>query len=690
VRTLPPAALQPHVDKLLAALPGAAVAFRTTDDQRISFIHATPGTVDLFGLPPELMMASPQPAERFMPPEVVEELHSALALGGREGSSRRYGFRLHHPERGTVSVEASLRPELHDDGEAIWYGFFAEVTEQKKHRKSFQQKDHAFVALAESFGDIVVRYDSDCRRVYANAAYAQAAGLPLALLLGQRPTDYSPIEDPLGFEKLLCEVLADGTPRELESRWFSIDGRILRTLVRLVPEHDAAGRVVGVIGVTRDLSQQKTYEAALDRLAWRDPLTGLPNRHGLERYLAQAIQPSEDGEASVGMLLIDLDRFKDVNDIHGYAVGDRLLSLFSTRLRDLAGDGGLLVRIGSDEFALVQKQCHCARCLSALAERVIGVLAQPFVIDGVELVSTVCIGIANYPDQARDIASLLQYADTALHEAKRAGRGQYRFYQNELTARARERLGLERALRMAVSNNELVLFYQPKVDLETTRMHSVEALLRWQHPKLGHLPPDRFIRLAEETGLIVEVGQWVLREACQAACHLNEAGGPPVRVAVNLSPRQFREGNLVEVIHRILKDTGCDPSWLELEVTESLLLEDDNAVLTAFCELRKLGITLAIDDFGTGYSALAYLKRFPINVLKIDRSFICDVTTDPDSAELVKAIIAMARSLRLEVVAEGVEREAEEAFLKQHGCDLAQGFRYGKPMPILDSSWKKR
>lgn len=674
----------PQLEKLLAALPGTAVVMATSVADELRFLFVGPGIVDLCGWTPASLLGRPWSAhDGLFPAGGASRLLARLREAAAGGASQ-HEFHLLHPVRGEVCVLAELYPESGEGDEVVWYGFWSDVTATCRQREESRRRELAFHTLAESSADAILRYDADCRRVYVNSVFARMVGLPPAALLGQRPSEYSLAEDAGSYEGALRQVLAEGRPFEMECRWFSADGRPQFLQMRLTPEFDEGGRAVGVLAIGRDLTTLRQYEAALRDQALRDSVTDLPNRDYLGQHLTGALAEAEAQRRSLGLLLLDLDRFQDINDIHGHPVGNRLLIELAGRLRELVEDNGVLCRFGGDEFAIVCRPNESVHSLAALARQIVDIVVPPFMIDGVELFATACIGIAIFPDDARSPADLLQYADTALHDAKAAGRSKFRFYSRELTERTKARFTFERALRNAVPNDELVLFYQPKVDMTTSRILGAEALVRWQHPELGRLTPDRFIGLAEETGLIVEIGEWVLAEACRTACRLNRGGGAPLKIAVNLSTGQFRQGDLLATVLRILGETGCRPQWLEIEVTESLLLEDDNSVLATFRALRELGITLAIDDFGTGYSALAYLKRFPIDVLKIDRSFIRDVTVDADSAELVKAIIAMAHSLRLEVVAEGVEQAAEEEFLLRHGCVLAQGFRYGRPMPLQD------
>lgn len=461
-------------------------------------------------------------------------------------------------------------------------------------------------------------------------------------------------------------------------------GGILHLHVNTHIDYDANGLPIRLVGTIQDISELKNYESRLNEVAFYDILTGLPNRALLNDRLQQSVAESSRRDQILGLLVLDLDRFKEINDTHGHGIGDRVLYESAERLRELVREYDTVARIGGDEFAIVLPDIRTPADLGTISGKILTTFARPFNINSQDLYVSASIGIAVFPIDCNAAADLLQYADSALYDAKSRGRSCFRFYSSELTSRAKERASLELALRSAESEGELELFYQPKIDLINGHLTGAEALLRWHHPTLGLLTPDRFIGIAEDTGLIVGIGTWVLTKACMAAQKWNQNRLQNLKIAVNLSSRQFREYDLVSTVRSVLTLTGCKPEWLELEITESLLLGDDEGVRTTLDTFQAMGISIAIDDFGTGYSSLSYLKRFPIDALKIDRSFINDVTVDQDSTELVKAIITMANSLHLYLVAEGIETEAQEHFLQTHGCHLGQGYRYGKPIPLSD------
>jgi diguanylate cyclase (GGDEF)-like protein len=450
-------------------------------------------------------------------------------------------------------------------------------------------------------------------------------------------------------------------------------------------EYAADGTPLQMLGTAQDISELKAYQQRLHALAFYDTLTELPNRELFKEHLQQALLQAGRSGRQVAVAILDLDNFKLINDTLGHGAGDELLREAAKRLRGFVRSSDTVARLGGDEFALILNQITPAINLDELGGKLLQAIGGVYHIQGRELFVCGSIGLACYPDDADSINELLQYADSAMYHAKEQGRNNVQRYSPRLTQQTSERLALAASLRYAQRNGELALHYQPQIDLSSGRLIGAEALLRWNHPEHGLVPPDKFIPIAEETGLIVEIGEWVLQSACRCAAAWNRGGRfPPLKIAVNLSPRQFQMNDLLASIRAILQATGCEPGWLELEITEGLLLDNSIAVRETLEQLNAMGLSIAIDDFGTGYSALGYLSRFPIETLKIDRSFIHDIDHNRDSAELVKAIISMAHSLRLVLVAEGVEEVSQQAFLQRYGCHSAQGWLYGKAMPQED------
>jgi diguanylate cyclase (GGDEF)-like protein len=443
-----------------------------------------------------------------------------------------------------------------------------------------------------------------------------------------------------------------------------------------------------VLGLVRDISERKRTEEQIRRLAYCDSLTGIPNRQAFLETLENELRRAKDGATRFAVLFMDLDGFKRVNDTLGHNVGDQLLMTVSDRLRetirpsDLVSRGEAhsnLARLGGDEFTILIPDLERVENALNVAQRVKDAMRRPFLIDGHEIFVTASIGISLYPEDGQDCNSLLKYADTAMYHAKNCGKNNAQLYSSSLTMQIMSHVKLEVGLRKALKNEELYLLYQPQIDVRSGDMVGVEALVRWRHPERGIISPTEFIPLAEETGLIVPIGEWVLRTACREAKNWQHQTGRPVRMAVNLSAKQFKDENLSQIVLSALHDTGLDPRMLELELTEGTLMDNAKATLATLEQLRAIGVYLSIDDFGTGYSSMNYLKRFDVRALKIDRSFICGLPLDSENAAITRAIIGMAHGLKMAVVAEGVETKEQLIMLEQYGCDMVQGFYLGHP-----------
>jgi diguanylate cyclase (GGDEF)-like protein len=426
--------------------------------------------------------------------------------------------------------------------------------------------------------------------------------------------------------------------------------------------------------------ERKRYQEQLEHQANYDVLTGLPNRNLLQDRLKRAVFAQRNARP-IAVVFIDLDHFKFINDSLGHTQGDKLLAIIAERLASIVREGDTVARLGGDEFVLVLNDQNKEDVIFRAMQRVLNKVSEPMTIDGQELYITCSAGVSLYPADAPDVETLLKNADVAMYRAKEHGRNNFQFYTPEMNDLANERLALEHSLRRALERNELLLHYQPKVNLETGMIVGAEALLRWQHPEWGLIAPERFIPIAEETGLIVQIGAWVIRTACNQARLWQDAGLPPVVMSVNLSARQFRQESFVKVVTQILHETGLKPEQLEMELTESMLMHNANAAISILAGLKSIGVRLSLDDFGTGYSSLSYLSRLPIDTLKIDRSFVQHIgdQDECDNGILAQAIISLGHSLNLTVIAEGVETGEQLKFLKAHQCDEVQGFYFCKP-----------
>ena len=459
------------------------------------------------------------------------------------------------------------------------------------------------------------------------------------------------------------------------------DGSRRTAMVNIAPRRDAAGRLTGAINCMTDITALKSAEERIRHLAHFDALTGLANRTLLQDRLQQAIAHANRQGSQVAVLFLDLDNFKHINDSRGHELGDHLLQAVAVRLRECLREGDSVARLGGDEFVLTTPILHGNKDAALVAQKLLAALNQPIVIQGVLLQTGASIGISLYPNDGLDVESLMRAADTAMYHAKESGRGNYQFFTAALNRAAHLRHNIELDLRQALARNEFQVYFQPQVAIGSGRIIAAEALLRWQRPNRAPISCGEFIVVAEQSGLIVPIGEWALQQACAEVRKMQQLGAPDLCVAVNLSARQFFQPDLLAVIKRTLEDSGLPPTSLTLEITESILMERSRENIATLKKLSALGISLSIDDFGTGYSSLAYLQRFPINALKIDRSFVRGVEADGSDTTLVRAIIAMARSLRLNVLAEGVESVQQAEALLAYDCFEAQGYFYSKAVP---------
>ncbi|MBL6945002.1 MAG: EAL domain-containing protein, partial [Rhodospirillales bacterium] len=516
---------------------------------------------------------------------------------------------------------------------------------------------------------------------YVNPKFVDVTGYSTEEVIGKSPqilnSGYTP---PEYYRELWKTVLAG---REWRGGFHNKkkNGENFWEYASVSPIKDHNGEITHLLAVKEDITVRKQHEEQLLRQMNYDNVTDLPNRVlGLDR-LTQALARSHRNNTTVALLFIDLDRFKNVNDTLGHSAGDRLLKEAGLRLCECIRGGDTVARMGGDEFTIILPDLQSPNNAEHVAEKIHSAFAQPFLIEGQELFITASIGITIYPMDADAPHALMQNADAAMYQAKELGKNRTQFFTRELNEQALERVKIENHLRRAIEQDEFSLHYQPIVELRSGRLVGAEALLRWQNDELGNVPPSRFIPLAEDAGLISSIGEWVLEDVCRQYAEWRDKSGLSIRISVNVSSRQFREGALVDTINRASREHGVPQDNLELEITEGLLMDDLPESKATFRELNAMGMRFSLDDFGTGYSSLNYLKRFPVRSLKIDRSFIQGVVDIPDDAVLVQAIINMAHSMNLEVVAEGVETRDQLDFVRRNGCDLVQGYFFSKPVP---------
>ena len=516
---------------------------------------------------------------------------------------------------------------------------------------------------------------------YVNPAFERITGYAASEVIGQRLEDLQGPEQ--GRQDMHAITVALREQREGKAivRNFRKDGSIYWSELFVAPvRDDGDGAVSHFVVAQYDISTVMRFEQELEFQSRHDILTGLANRLLLRERLEQAMAVTRRSALPLWVVFIDLDRFKFVNDTLGHDAGDLVLKNVAERLRDATREVDTVARLGGDEFVLLLPQHGHGEPGTAILQRVLDAVAQPLQLGEYEFFLSCCMGVAVYPDDGDDADTLIKHADIAMYRAKEQGRGHWQFYASSMNTGTLERLGLESELRHALERGQFHLEYQPQLDLDSGAVVGMEALLRWQHPQLGRIAPASFISLAEEMGLIIPIGDWVLRTACAQARAWQLAGHGPLRLAVNLSARQFKQKNLLQAVAQALAETGLAAAQLELELTESMVMHDVEQATAIMRKLKALGVQLSIDDFGTGYSSLAYLRHFPIDVLKIDKTFVSDITHSDDDAAIVRAIISLAHSLRLKVIAEGVETAQQLAFLRQHGCDQMQGYLFSRPL----------
>ncbi|MGQ0591917.1 MAG: putative bifunctional diguanylate cyclase/phosphodiesterase [Gammaproteobacteria bacterium] len=580
-------------------------------------------------------------------------------------------------------------------------GGCVDITERRSSEDALRDSRVWFSALVNSLGVVVIETDLLARSItFINGQAERLFGYPEESWLGPDGRGFEfwsahlHPEDRDWASEFRARETEAGRDHVFEYRFMTTTGTVLwiREYATVSSEHGrpAKGRCV-LVDITAAKEAQEALgrahaglrdsEARLKHCAYHDALTALPNRALLSDRLEQALAHGRREDHPVALLSLDLDRFKVINDTLGHPVGDELLRGVGGRLRGLLREGDTVARLGGDEFVVLLPRIHTERDAAQVAAKAIAEIATPFEVLGHELHVSASVGMSLFPRDGGDPETLLKYADTALYEAKARGRNQYQFFDHRRDAKADERLRIESCLRRALERGQLLLHYQPQIDLRSGALVGLEALIRWHHPEHGMVAPGQFIPIAEETGLIGPIGEWVLRTACREV-EGGTAGLGNLRVAVNVSMRQLRQPILAATVQAILIETGLDPGRLELEITESSIMSDPERTIAVLRALHEMGVVLTVDDFGTGYSSLAYLKRFPLHRLKIDRSFVHDIPRNGDDVAIVQAILALARQLKLKVVAEGVESPEQRDFLGEHGCDEAQGYLFGRPQAL--------
>ncbi|WP_373070676.1 EAL domain-containing protein [Sulfurimonas sp.] len=614
--------------------------------------------------------------------EFLKKFNKCLEKGEKIEYTSEFNFPI-----GNKIFHSSLSPIKDKYGRVYQIvGVSRDITKSKQMEEELLSREEMFRTLAENSPNIIIRYDEEGNRIYTNPAFSKYTGIPKKIAVSKKPeTELSAYFSLLNIDisqyyERVKKVIQSGEKDIIPLEWMIIDTcEYISYDINIVAERDKSGNIIGALAIGHNVTERKNIERRIEYMAHHDALTGLPNRVLVKDRAYQALNNAEYNDSKVAILFIDLDGFKTVNDSLGHTAGDDILKMLSSRLKSVIRANDVLSRQGGDEFLLIIPDVHNINEVSAFAERILKECKKNFSINNHYISMSASIGISIYPDHGNNFEQLLQCSDAAMYKAKEEGKNNYCFFSQRMKHDLIGLFQMQNDLKKAIKNKEFVLHYQPQINLADNRIVGVEALLRWEHPKQGIISPMCFIPVAESSGLIVEIGEWVLLEACKQAVLWNN-DGKNISVAVNVSAVQFKRGNLEKVVKTVLAETGLNPKYLELELTESILINDTETVLEAVKAIKELGIQLSIDDFGTGYSSLSYLKRFAVDKLKIDQSFVKDILNDKDDAKIVQTIIQMAKNFNLKTIAEGVEDKDVLKVINEFGCDEVQGYHFAKPM----------
>ncbi len=655
----------------------------TITDLEGTILYTNRAEADMHGYQPKELLGanvSLLVAPDFRTPPALEQLKEWRGLVRESVHLRKDG----------TTFPVNLMSEIVQDPEGEPYALVTsceDITEWKHKEEELRRSEERYRTVLEAALDPVIVYNVEGGVIYLNHAFSRVFGWTMQESQGQT-LNFVPAESLPENRLMLAKIVRGETLSGLETYRLTKDGRRLEVSLSGTGFFDRDGSLLGSILTIQDITTRKRTEEEIKFLAYYDVLTGLPNRTSFYMRLEDGVVQSQSrtGKRRLGaqekwaLLFLDLDKFKDVNDTLGHDVGDELLKLVAARLQHSVRKSDYVFRLGGDEFTILLNHLRQSSAVAKVTQKLCEEIARPYYIRDHEIHIMVSIGISLYPDDGEDVETLVKNADMAMYAAKKEGQG-YRFFTEEMHRNTLERIMLESSLRNALEHKQFLLHYQPLVG-DSQQIIGMEALLRWQHPELGVLSPDQFLPLAEETGMIIPIGRWVLQTACeQAGIWRRIHGKTHFSVAVNLSARQFKDPELIDTIEQVLKTTGLPPDCLKLEVTESGILDNPDQAITKMKILRAKGIHFSIDDFGMGYSPLSYLKRFPIDTLKIDRTFVNDALTNSDDQEIIKTIISMARTLNMSTVAEGIETKEQQDFLVHEGCHVMQGYYFGRPVP---------
>jgi diguanylate cyclase (GGDEF)-like protein/PAS domain S-box-containing protein len=665
---------------LSASLPGALSIYRLLPDGTSHIDFVTPSFGHILGYSPgELGPDGRVSFFKNVHPDDVSRLIDSIKHAAKDQEPWRAEYRVIHPERGLVHIAESAAPELEPDGTIIWYCFVQDVTNRNRDHAKLRQAAAVFQNSQEAIAII----DTAGLVVATNPSFQALAG-DYTVRPGQSSLQRLLRADLQTYRRAIKSI-ADTGAWQGEGTFKTKDGHHTPQWVVVSPVYDEAGLPINFVVSLVDISRIKQTETKLNHLATHDTLTGLPNRMLLNQSLNTAVQSSKQTHRQGAVLFIDLDRFKTVNDSLGHPAGDELLRTVAQRIKLRLRGSDTVARLGGDEFVILLEDIESNDDACKVARDVIELIEEPVTVSaGQDVYVSASVGISYFPQDSTKADELIQCADAALYAAKENGRGTFRLYDVSLTRSANQKLETESRMRRALARNEFQLHYQPIIDIQRGTAVGAEALIRWNDPQHGFVQPMSFIPLAEDTGFIVPLGDWIIRSACtQLQCW--EAAGLEMDIlSINLSARQFRLVDLPQRIEAILKETRASPHKIEFEITESALMEGGEDALEKLNALKRLGVRLSIDDFGTGYSSLSMLKRFPIDTLKIDRSFVRDVTSDHTARQIALAIVSLAKTLNLEIVAEGIEDKSQQDFIRSIGCKLAQGFLFSRPLAVSD------
>ncbi len=560
-------------------------------------------------------------------------------------------------------------------------GFIQDITERRLADEALREAERRYRSIFENAVEGIYQSTPDNGYLAVNPALARMYGYnsPQDLISTLKDIEHQVYVDPKRRIEFMQLMMKNGVVTSFESRIYRRNGEIIWISENARAVFNSNGTLLFYEGTVEAITERKLHEAEIQFQATHDALTGLPNRTLLYDRMQQAVLHSERYSNITAIAFLDLDQFKFINDSLGHQVGDELLKITAQRLTSCLRESDTVARQGGDEFVLLLTSQPDEESITQTMQRVLHEVSQPWTANDLEFRITCSIGVTLCPDDGRDVETLLKNADSAMYKAKELGRNNFQYFAAEMNDTVTDRLALLNRLRQAIPNNEFVLHYQPKVDLGSGKIIGSEALIRWNSAE-GTVSPANFIPLAEETGLIIQIGEWVLRTACRQNRTWQLAGHPPIPVSVNLSPRQLARGDIVELVERVLTETGMEAKYLELEITESVMATDVEKSFALLTRLRAIGVKISLDDFGTGYSSLSYLKRFPVDTLKIDQSFVRDIATNPDSAAIIKAIISLGHNLNLTVLAEGIETEEHFQFLLKNGCNEGQGYLMSRPV----------